>query len=276
MSIIPRGVMPALPQQLEPLSIEDLGALPQEILEVTGPNPCSMLTEQGRANLTLRLVQGQRDYLLKVAQGEYRCRELAQEQRAMEFLSEFLPVPSPLLFLRQGNLAYQVRTFVPGQPLSRLMKEEPENRGVYVAGLAQALASIHAFPVSQERRWQDWLADMLATAEQNMLNQALDPQEFSQESPLEMLDWLKANKPEPGPVVMIHGDWRPKNILWAQGVSAIIDWAFCDLGDPWYDLAIGLWYLSPEERETFFAHYPLAPDPQREYYFERLARFTGV
>jgi hypothetical protein len=50
----------------------------------------------------------------------------------------------------------------------------------------------HAVPVSQAGRWQDWLTDMLATAEQNMFNQVLDPQEFSQESPWEMLNWPRA------------------------------------------------------------------------------------
>lgn len=49
--------------------------------------------------------------------------------------------------------------------------------------------------------------------------------------------------PSPARRTIVHGDYRPANMLFADGViTALLDWEFTGVGDPMEDLG---WYLSP-------------------------------
>lgn len=58
-------------------------------------------------------------------------------------------------------------------------------------------------------------------------------------------DWLSENMPESGPAVIVHGDYKLDNVLYAPGapasLSAILDWEMSTIGDPLSDLG---WMLS--------------------------------
>ena len=56
--------------------------------------------------------------------------------------------------------------------------------------------------------------------------------------------WLHDNLPDlPARNVLVHGDFRPANLLVANGqVTALLDWEFAHVGDPVEDLG---WYLAP-------------------------------
>ena len=50
--------------------------------------------------------------------------------------------------------------------------------------------------------------------------------------------WLKANAPEPLPVVLVHGDFRLGNLMIdAQGLASVLDWELAHIGDPREDIA---------------------------------------
>jgi aminoglycoside phosphotransferase (APT) family kinase protein len=56
--------------------------------------------------------------------------------------------------------------------------------------------------------------------------------------------WLRANKPSPVPLSLIHGDFQPGNILIADGKPpVVIDWEFARIGDPRSD--VGYYSSSP-------------------------------
>ena len=56
--------------------------------------------------------------------------------------------------------------------------------------------------------------------------------------------WLRANKPPPVPLGLVHGDFQPGNILVADGrPPVVIDWEFTRIGDPRED--IGYYSGSP-------------------------------
>ncbi len=57
--------------------------------------------------------------------------------------------------------------------------------------------------------------------------------------------WLRANLPSPAEkIAIVHGDYRTGNYLYnqEQGITGILDWEMCHLGNPLEDLA---WSLDP-------------------------------
>jgi len=51
------------------------------------------------------------------------------------------------------------------------------------------------------------------------------------------LRWLDANRPPPGPVTVVHGDFRNGNlIVGPDGLRAVLDWELVHAGDPLEDL----------------------------------------
>jgi aminoglycoside phosphotransferase (APT) family kinase protein len=67
-----------------------------------------------------------------------------------------------------------------------------------------------------------------------------------------LIGWLPAHLPPPGPVRLVHGDYRLDNIILAPdgaAVLAVLDWELSTLGDPLADLAYHLmqWDMPPSE-----------------------------
>ena len=60
--------------------------------------------------------------------------------------------------------------------------------------------------------------------------------------------WLREHLPEPpARATLVHGDYRPANILVVDGqLSAVLDWEFAHVGDPAEDIG---WYLT-----SYYAH----------------------
>lgn len=52
------------------------------------------------------------------------------------------------------------------------------------------------------------------------------------------ISWLKANAPEPAPVVPVHGDFRLGNLMISpDGLASVLDWELAHVGDPREDIA---------------------------------------
>ena len=70
--------------------------------------------------------------------------------------------------------------------------------------------------------------------ERIMREEALEPQPV-----LEMaLAWLKANRPTPERLTVVHGDYRTGNLLVNGGkIAGVLDWEMVHLGDPMEDVA---------------------------------------
>lgn len=56
----------------------------------------------------------------------------------------------------------------------------------------------------------------------------------------EVGDWLAANVPEPPAATVVHGDYKPKNMVFREGtppdVAAVVDWEMSGIGNPLTDL----------------------------------------
>lgn len=128
---------------------------------------------------------------------------------------------------------------------------------------AEALAAIHRAdytgvgvpPSDQLTEWRDQLDEMGDTT-------ATFEWAFR---------WLEANRPDPTPRVLVHGDFRMGNLIVDDnGLAAVLDWELVHLGEVYEDLAwfcIRAWrFGAPEEMgagglgsvETFLAAYEAA------------------
>ena len=102
-------------------------------------------------------------------------------------------------------------------------------------------------------RYLDSAIDIYARAEQ----------EIADSSPVirYVAAWLRAHRPPPVPLALVHGDFQPGNILVAEGrPPVVIDWEFGRIGDPRED--IGYYSGSPlpnslytADPEAFLAEY---------------------
>jgi len=96
--------------------------------------------------------------------------------------------------------------------------------------VAEAMAAIHALP-------PDEVPGLRPTDQVAQYRQVLD--DLGEPHPaFELgLRWLEANRPEPGPPVVVHGDLRLGNLLVDhEGLRAVLDWELAHLGDPLEDL----------------------------------------
>ena len=79
--------------------------------------------------------------------------------------------------------------------------------------------------------------------------------------------WLRANKPPPVPLGVVHGDFQPGNILVAAGREpVVIDWEFTRIGDPRED--VGYYSGSPLPNSLYTA--------DADYFLARYHQVTGL
>ena len=99
----------------------------------------------------------------------------------------------------------------------------------------QALARIHAIEVT------DRLREVLhSVAPEDLVRETWEAY-ITLETPQPMIDftaqWLLNNLPPESDSALVHGDFRNGNLMVAeQGITAVLDWELCHLGDPMRDL----------------------------------------
>ena len=129
-----------------------------------------------------------------------------------------------------------VATRMPGEAMGRRIVGDPMFTGVrprLAAACGRVLAAIHAVPT-----------DALPTLQQRGAAEALagaraQLDHFGEPRPVfeAALASLAAQCPAPVPAALVHGDFRNGNfLLTPDGISAVLDWEGCHLGDPAEDL----------------------------------------
>ena len=142
---------------------------------------------------------------------------------------------------------YLICDFVGGETIVRKIQRtlDASSRAELLRQCAHALARIHradpgalalstADPLDEWRTELDAMGDTTATFEWT-------------------LRWLAANRPEPTPRVLVHGDFRMGNLIIDGGnLSAVLDWELTRLGEAVDDLAwfcIRAWrFGAPKDR----------------------------
>lgn len=114
-----------------------------------------------------------------------------------------------------------------------------------IAGeMADELARLHAIDVDEVPHLAEPLHSAPAAVEMRRQQEIAEREDLVQEPELVLAAaWLHAHAPvRPAREVIVHGDWRPANMLVDAGhLSAVLDWELAHRGDPAEDLG---WYLA--------------------------------
>lgn len=182
--------------------------------------------------------------------------------RATEFALlkalERTPVPAPVVHWLDDDGAQLLRPSMivdrhPGRAHRAVLRDKnplglsPQTRESLARSLCDLLAGVHLVDVAETG-----LADVLpppvpdpATAEVDRWEQLLGQAELEPQPVLRWtLRWLRDHvPPPPARLVLVHGDFRPANVLIHEGrVEVLLDWELAHLGDPLDDLG---WYCAP-------------------------------
>jgi len=176
--------------------------------------------------LTLRHASGE---IERVVLRE-KAKTLPQELLAMDFArSQGLPVPlaTPIpVGVTPSGLPALIMPWVAGTTVIDQAHPEPQLRA-----MADALVALHSLPTSGLEplpRLLDPLPELPGFL-------AVDPA-FA---PLAKDLAARPQSPFRGTPALLHGDFWPGNLLWAEGrLQAILDWEDTHLGDPHVDVAL--------------------------------------
>jgi aminoglycoside phosphotransferase (APT) family kinase protein len=140
--------------------------------------------------------------------------------------------------------------------------------------MCEVLASLHTVDVDAAGLRSDLAGPGGNPAEQELTRweRELDKQELEPQPALRAAAaWLRDNMPAPpSRLVVVHGDYRPANVLVHRGeLARLLDWELAHLGDPADDLG---WYTAP-----LYAHEHFIPGVwEVGDFLRRYAELTGI
>lgn len=187
---------------------------------------------------------------------EFQSSDREAEFRLLNALAATaIPVPKMLWMDADGDFLGRpsmVMERVPGTANRHLLVDNGEGslgeqaRSRLEAEIPELLAAIHKLdpeklPLLGEPRLEiNPAAQRLALCDQEVRRLELEPMPELRLASL----WLRERiPPPPSRETLVHGDFRPANLLVEEGrVMAVLDWEFAHIGDPAEDLG---WYLTP-------------------------------
>ena len=154
--------------------------------------------------------------------------------------SAHVPVPKVIESLRStdglgdGYLMEWLQGETMGQRIVKLPELQSARENLAFE-CGQALARIHAIEVPNQ------LQEALHSVSPEELVRETWEAYITLETPQPMIDftaqWLLNNLPPESDSALVHGDFRNGNLMVAeQGITAVLDWELCHLGDPMRDL----------------------------------------
>lgn len=227
-------------------------------------------SEAGRSNEQAMVAR-----IAPIEDGIYLDYDIEREYRLMAALSanSDVPVPKPLLFEPDPSplgAPFFVMPFVAGRCLADdppytvagwLTEADPDSRALLIDNVLQVLARIHAV---------DWRSlDLTLSASEDpgvVLDERLEhASRFyawasdGQPHPVveAALAWLRANRPDEGPLALNWGDARISNAIYDDGLNvvAVLDWERAGIASPEQDL--GWWLFAAKHHSTGIG----APEP---------------
>ncbi len=216
----------------------------------------------GQSNPTYRLDTPLRRYVLRrKPPGRLlpSAHAVDREYRVIAALwARGYPVPRPLAFCDDESVVgtpFYVMEFVEGRVLwaPHMPDSAPAERTAVYDAMNATLARLHAFDpaelgLADFGRGESYVARQVERwSKQYRASQTQDIPEMER-----LIAWLPAHLPPPGPVRLVHGDFRLDNMILAPDrpeVRAVLDWELSTLGDPLADFTYHLmtWHMPQED-----------------------------
>jgi aminoglycoside phosphotransferase (APT) family kinase protein len=235
------------------------------------------IIEGGRSNLTYRLTDGSRAWVLRrppLGHVLATAHDMAREFRVLSALGPAgVPVPEAVLYEDDASII-GAPFFVMGYVDGLVVHSDADARALAPADAARAaddlvdrLVALHSVPPESAG-----LADLgrpdgfLERQIRRWRRQWHDSGGADTGVPVDALaDRLAACVPASRRAAVVHGDYRLDNTILAAAdpgrVAAIVDWEMATLGDPLADLGMLLTYWSPLSALVTGAGHPVSANP---------------
>jgi len=244
----------------------------------------------GQSNPTYHLRTPDADYVLRrkpTGQLLPSAHAIEREYRVLSALrGSGVPVPETYLLCDDVGVigtAFFLMEYVAGQPVtdSALPERSPADRHAIYESMIAVLARLHSV---------DWRAAGLEGYGQpegyitRQLRRWTAQYRASETTHIEamerLIEWLPAHVPAGHTGAIVHGDYRPGNLLLHPAeprVAAVLDWELSTIGDPLADLAHHalIFRTGPEDFGAFGDRALPQGIPSEEEHLATYCRLTG-
>lgn len=206
-------------------------------------NPTFLLTASSGQNYVMR-----KQPAGKLITGAHRVDREAQVISALH--KHNFPVPEVYALCTDSSVLgsmFYIMSFNKGVIPDNGMISQPETmRGPMLLSMARTLAHLHSFDVNaigladygkQSGFYDRQIKTMLKVSEQQVKGGQGRVEPIPRLS--ELLKWFETHMP-PDRTSIVHGDYKPDNIVFKEGTSeiiAVLDWELSTVGHPFSDLA---------------------------------------
>jgi aminoglycoside phosphotransferase (APT) family kinase protein len=207
----------------------------------------------GQSNPTYLLETPQRRYVLRrKPPGKLlpSAHAVDREFRAIRALhAQGFPVAAPVLYCEDASLtgtAFYVMGFADGRVFWEpdMPRSNPAERAAVYDAMNATLARLHSFDPATIGLGGFGRGENYVARQVDRWSKQYRASETEKVDEMErLMAWLPGNLPPPGPVRVVHGDYRLDNMILAPGapqILAVLDWELSTLGDPLADFSYHL------------------------------------
>lgn len=218
-----------------------------------------------------RYFNNKTSYYLKI---QPTLQGLETEKNIMEWLQNRLQVPKKIYFESYNSLDYFLMTEIEGEMLcSDYFSDNPKES---VGLLADGIKMLQSISI-EDCPFDNGLETKLEEALHNIENNLVDMDDWEEnnrfKTPMELLNYLKQNRPKDVELSFTHGDYCLPNILAKDGeISGFIDLGRGGIADIYQDIALCVRslkhnYGTEDYTDLFFKHLRIGPNWEKiEYY----------
>jgi aminoglycoside phosphotransferase (APT) family kinase protein len=203
----------------------------------------------GQSNPTYQITAGGTDYVLRKKPAGVllpSAHAVDREYRVMAALADTdVPVPKMLDLCMDRcviGTEFYVMEMVKG-PVHQdpsLPGMTPDQRHVFYTDFARSLAALHSVDTTAVGLSDFGRPDGFLTRQITRWTKQYKATETETIHAMDMLmAWLPQNVVEDGEAALVHGDYRPGNVIAGEDeptIKALLDWELCTLGHPLADL----------------------------------------
>nr|WP_246345443.1 phosphotransferase family protein [Conexibacter arvalis] len=218
----------------------------------------------GHSNVTFLIArEGFRAVLRRPPRPPYQesAHDMVREARIARALAPTaVPVPEVLLVREESDVLgvpFYVMAELEGDVITAEVPaqlDDPAGRAGIADRMVDTLADLHALDVRRPELAALGRPDGYLDRQLRRFLAIWDRHRTRDIEAIERVgDWLVAQRPRSNDVALVHGDFRPANVMWARRapatIAGVLDWELATLGDPLCDVG---WLLStwPEEGDA--------------------------